>query len=104
MSIPAPDHPRQPPSATRGALEVLPVVRDRCRGAAFDVVLVNQPLGWRAARYLKTAVPHAMFLARSHAGSQGVPEARAFLPPRRATKRLASAVLRAFLQRHNLFC
>ena len=70
----------------------------------FDVVLVNQPLGWRTARSLARRATGPLFVARSHGWEPRVfTEQRPYLgrDKRGWLRTTASDVLRPFLHRQN---
>jgi len=79
------------------------VVMDKCATTRYDVVQVNQPHAWLAAKAFRNARLPGIFVNRSHgwesrswaAVKKHEHDAR---PP---AKRLAAAVLRMFLARHN---
>lgn len=80
------------------------VVLRQASAKPYDVVFVNQPLGWRAARALRDRKRGPMFVARSHGWEPRVfEEERAFLPPdgRSPLRRCAAELMRPWVHRHN---
>jgi glycosyltransferase involved in cell wall biosynthesis len=80
------------------------VVTRQLMTAPFDVVVVNQPLGWRAARAVRVHRLAPLFVARSHGWEPRVfMEFRPFLgtDDRSQLRRIASGILRIFLHRQN---
>jgi glycosyltransferase involved in cell wall biosynthesis len=81
-------------------------MRAHLRQVPFDVVHVNQPLGYLAARDLRARAPAAVFVHRSH-GFEGrveqdlAPWKRQYEPPRPAPVRAASALMQAALSLNN---
>lgn len=70
----------------------------------YDVVIVNQPLGWRAARAVRRRNLATLFLARNHGWEPRVfVEQRPYmgLSSRNWFRRIASCILRPFLHRQN---
>jgi len=79
------------------------VVLERCAARAYDVVQVNQPHAWLAAKAFRERGLPGVFINRSHGWETRSWEAvekyeRDARPP---AKRMATRVLRRFLARHN---
>ena len=72
--------------------------------ARYDVVFVNQPLGWRAARAIRSQSLAPLFVARSHGWEPRVfEESRPYIAStgQNRLRTLASDVLRRLLHRQN---
>lgn len=82
-------------------------VLEALRTKAYDVVHVNQPHGFRAARTVHRLSPGTVFVHRSHGFELNVEEAlapwRARFPDGRKSRsrRIASAVMQKFVSRHS---
>lgn len=79
------------------------VVLEKCAAKRYDVVEVNQPHAWLAAKAFREARLPGVFVNRSHGWESRSWEAvekfeRDTRPP---AKRLAATILRRFLARHN---
>jgi glycosyltransferase involved in cell wall biosynthesis len=83
------------------------VVRGRLHEKSYDVVHVNQPHGFAAARYVRERAPATVFIHRSHGFEPRVEEVLApwrkvyGIDGRGGWRRIASSVLGALLARHN---
>lgn len=83
------------------------VVREAMESRPYDVVHVNQPHGYRAARLLQKRWPRSVFVHRSHGFEPRVEEVLAHwrsvygTDPRAGWRRAASDVVRALLARHD---
>lgn len=79
------------------------VVLEKCRAGRFDVVQVNQPHAWLAAKAFRESGLPGVFVNRSHGWESRSWEAvkKHECDPRPPAKRLAAAVLRRLLARHN---
>jgi glycosyltransferase involved in cell wall biosynthesis len=79
------------------------VVLEKCSGKRYDVVEVNQPHAWLAAKAFREARLPGVFVNRSHGWESRSWEAveKFEKDTRHPAKRLAAAVLRRFLARHN---
>ncbi len=79
------------------------VVTARCRSKRYDVVIVNQPHAWLAARIHRQRHYSGVFLNRSHGWEPTAwKQAEAHeIDSRPRLRRAASAILRALLRRHN---
>lgn len=80
------------------------IVASQCVEHDYDVIMVNQPLGWKAARWVRRHCPETLFIARSHGWEPRVYE-ETFLfaqnDERGRMRRFASNVLRPLLFRQN---
>lgn len=88
------------PRAYRAAM------RDRLRQQRIDVVHVNQPHGYLAARELRRLAPSSIFVHRSHGFEGRVEEALArwkplYAEPRPALRRVANRLMQAALSLNN---
>jgi glycosyltransferase involved in cell wall biosynthesis len=83
------------------------IARERLSRAEYDVVHVNQPHGYRAARLVRRRYPRTAFIHRSHGWESMVREVlarwRLVYPSesRSVARRAASGVLAPFIERHD---
>lgn len=83
------------------------IVRERMEGRPFDVVHVNQPHGYRAARLVQQRWPASVFIHRSHGFEPRVEEVLAHwrsvyaADDRTPWRRAAASVVRRLLARHS---